>query len=121
MSKEKIRKNNAAPSPVNGALQLQLNNRCEVEIFGQRYILRSDSDDAYTRQLAAFVDRKMTELAANAKGVELSKLAIFTAVNIAHELLEIKKQHKETDAVISRKTRGLIETIEEQFEEFRPE
>ncbi|MBI3358626.1 MAG: cell division protein ZapA [Nitrospirae bacterium] len=91
-----------------------------MEIFGHRYALRSDSDDTYTRQLAALVDQKMIELAANAKGVELAKLAIFTAVNIAHELLQLKKQHKETEAVISRKTRGLIDSIEEQFEEFKP-
>lgn len=118
MSKEKVRKKNGAQNNINGTLNL--NNKCEVQIFGQKYILRSDSDDVYTRQLAALVDKKMTELSANTKGVELSKLAIFTAVNIAHELMQLKKESKETDAVISRKTRGLIESIEEQFEEFRP-
>ena len=120
MSKEKSRKNNSASSKDSGNLKLQFNNKCEVEIFGHRYTLCSDSDDAYTRQLAALVDQKMTELAGKTNGVELSKLAVFTAVNIAHELLQLKKQQKETDAVISRKTRGLIESIEEQFEEFRP-
>jgi len=118
MLKERVRKNNATRSKNTGALNL--NNRCEVEIFGQKYILRSDSDDAYTRQLAALVDRKMTELSANTKGVELSKLAIFTAVNIAHELIQLQQEHKETEAIISRKTRGLIESIEDHFEEFRP-
>jgi cell division protein ZapA len=113
MSKERIKKNTDAS-------KLHLNNRCEVEIFGQKYVLRSDSDDAYTRQLASFVDKKMTELSANTKGVELSKLAIFTAVNIAHELTQLKKEQKETETIITRKTRGLIESIEEQFEEFRP-
>jgi len=118
MLKERIRKNSATPNKETDILKLS--NKCEVEIFGQKYILRSDSDDTYTRQLAALVDQKMTELAAKTKGVELSKLAIFTAVNIAHELLELKKQHKETEAVVSRKTCDLIESIEEQFEEFRP-
>ncbi len=116
MSKERIKKNSSTPST--GILKL--NNKCEVEIFGQKYVLRSDSDDNYTRQLAEFVDKKMTELSANAKGVELSKLAIFTAVNIAHELVQLKKEHKENEAVITRKTRGLIDSIEQQFEEFRP-
>ena len=118
MLKERIRKSNAVSSQNAGTLIF--NNKCDVEIFGQRYTLRSDSDDAYTRQLAAFVDQKMNELSASARGVELSKLAIFAAVNIAHELLQLKKQTKETDAVISRKTRGLIDSIEEQFEEFKP-
>ncbi len=122
MLKERIRKNNVTPSEEaskQGGI-LKLNNKCEVTIFGSRYTLRSDSDDVYTRQLAAFVNQKMTDLAANTKGVELSKLAIFTAVNIAHELLQLKKQQKETDAAMSRKTRSLIESIEQQFEEFRP-
>jgi cell division protein ZapA (FtsZ GTPase activity inhibitor) len=71
-------------------------------------------------QLAAYVDKKMKELSQSAQGVDLSRLAIFAAVNIAHELFLLKKQSKEVESVVTRKTRGLIESIEEQFEEFRP-
>ncbi|MEK7286754.1 MAG: cell division protein ZapA [Nitrospirota bacterium] len=120
MSRGKSRQNNALFGQSADHSKLQLNNRCEVKIFGQCYTLRSDSDDQYTRELADFVDKKMCELAESAKGVDLSKLAVFTAVNIAHELFLLKKQFKENETVISRKTRGLIDSIEEQFEEFRP-
>jgi cell division protein ZapA len=118
MLKAKVRKNNVTQGSGTGSLSL--NNKCEVMIFGQKYTLRSDSDDGYTRQLAEFVDQKMTDLSARTKGVELSKLAIFTAVNIAHELIQLKKEFKETETVISRRTRILIDNIEEQFEEFKP-
>ncbi len=120
MLRGKRRPSNASSGESTDPLKLQLNNRCEVEIFGQRYTLRSDSDDDYTKQLATFVDKKMNELSENAKGVDLSKLAIFTAVNIAHEFFLLKKQFKESETVMSRKTRSLIDSIEQQFEEFRP-
>jgi cell division protein ZapA (FtsZ GTPase activity inhibitor) len=120
MLKGRNRQNSAAQNSNANSLKLQLGNKCEVDIFGHRYTLRSDSDDDYARQLAAFVDKKMNELSENAKGVDLSKLAIFAAVNIAHELFLLRKQSKESETMISRKTRSLIDSIEEQFEEFRP-
>ena len=98
-----------------------MKKKLEVEIFGRRYTLRGDADEAYAKELASFVDHKMNEMAAHAKGIQLSKLAILTAINIAHELLELKKNQKEQDAYISGKTRDIIESIDEQFEEFRLE
>lgn len=98
-----------------------MKKKLEVEIFGRRYTLRGDADEAYAKELAAFVDQKMNEMAGHAKGIQLSKLAILTSINLAHELLQLRKQQKEQDAYISGKTRDIIESIEEQFEEFRLE
>lgn len=98
-----------------------MKKKLEVEIFGRRYTLKGDADEAYAKELASFVDQKMNEMAVHAKGIQLSKLAILTAINLAHELLQLKKRQKEQDAYISGKTQDIIESIEEQFEEFRLE
>lgn len=98
-----------------------MKNKLQVEIFGHRYTLRGDADEKYAKELAAYVDRKMTETASHAKGINASKLAILAAINIAHELFQLKRRQKEHDALIGGKTRDIIESIEEQFEEFKLE
>ncbi len=103
-----------------GLAKVELKNRCQVEVFGRRYTLRSDADEAYAQELAAFVNQKMTELAGGTKTVDFSKVAVFAALNIAHEFFQATKQQKESEAMINRKTRDLIDSIEEQFEEFKP-
>jgi len=106
-------------SPSAGGASLK--NKLQVEIFGHRYTLRGEADDAYAKELASFVDEKMNEMAKHTKGVQMSKLAILAAINIAHELFQTRKKQKERDAVIGGKTRDIIESIEEQFEEFKLE
>ena len=99
-----------------------MKNKLQVEIFGHRYALRGDADEAYAKELASFVDQKMNEMAKQTKGgVQLSKLAILAAINIAHELFQTRTRQEERDAVIGGKTRDIIESIEEQFEEFKLE
>ncbi len=56
-----------------------------VEIFGLTYNLRADSDPAYLETLAAYVDRKMQEVARSTKNVDTLKVAILAALNIADE------------------------------------
>lgn len=96
-----------------------MKNKLHVEIFGHRYTLRGDADEAYAKELAAYVDKKMTEMAGHGKGINSSKLAILAAINIAHELFQLRSRQKERDALIGGKTRDIIESIEEQFEEFK--
>ncbi|MFY9269464.1 MAG: cell division protein ZapA [Candidatus Manganitrophaceae bacterium] len=96
-----------------------MKNKIHVEIFGQRYALRGDTDEAYARELAAYVDHKMNEMAGHAKGVTTSKLAVLAAINIAHEFFQVRAKQKEREALIGGKTRDIIESIEEQFEEFK--
>ncbi|MBI3805105.1 MAG: cell division protein ZapA [Nitrospirae bacterium] len=98
-----------------------LKTKLQVEIFGHRYTLRGDADEAYAKELAAYVDQKMTEMAGHTRGITPAKLAILAAINIAHELFEARSRQKERDAIIGGKTRDIIESIEEQFEEFKLE
>ncbi|MFQ5950346.1 MAG: cell division protein ZapA [Nitrospiria bacterium] len=98
-----------------------MKNKIHVEIFGHRYTLKGDADEAYVKELASFVDQKMNEMAAHTPENPLSKLAILTAINIAHEFFQLKARQKEHDAVVGEKTQDLIENIEEQFEALKLE
>ena len=57
-----------------------------VEIFGQRFPIRSALDPSYVSDLAAFVDAKMRAVADETPAGDSLKLAILTALNIADEL-----------------------------------
>lgn len=43
-------------------------------------------------EAASFLDRKMRELRANAKAPSFERLAVLTAVSVAHEFLLLRKQ-----------------------------
>lgn len=57
----------------------------QVEIYGQSYNLRGEGETAYLQELAAYVDRRMREVAEATATVDSLKVAILAALNIADE------------------------------------
>lgn len=87
----------------------------DVEIYGQRYTIRGDADDAYVRRLAHFVDDHMRHLADGMKTATPSKLAVLTAINLAHQLFESEKKRVQDEDDVDRRMASLMESIEEQM------
>src|SRR5262245_21558372 len=57
-----------------------------VEIFGQRYPIRSTLDPEYIQRLAAYVDGKIRAAGESAPGGDPVRVAVLAALNIADEL-----------------------------------
>lgn len=57
-----------------------------VEIHGQRYAVRSDLDQAYISELAAYLDQKMRLAADELSSADSLRIAIIAALNLADEL-----------------------------------
>ncbi|MCP9451286.1 MAG: cell division protein ZapA [Nitrospira sp.] len=87
----------------------------EVEIYGQRYAIRGEADDEYIRRLAHYVDDHMKRLAAGMRTATPVKLAVLTAVNLAHQLFESEKKRRQGEADLERRMEVLMESIEEQI------
>jgi len=87
----------------------------EVEIYGQRYAIRGDADDVYIRRLAHFVEDHMKRLADGMKTATPAKLAVLTAINLAHQLFESEKKRAQGEADVDRRMETLMESIEEQI------
>ena len=87
----------------------------DVEIYGQRYAIRGDADDAYVRRLANFVDDHMKHLAEGMKTATPSKLAVLTAINLAHQFFESEKKRAQGEDDVDRRMSTLMESIEEQM------
>ncbi len=61
-----------------------------VEIFGQRYPIRSTLDPEYVARLASYVDQKVRAAADSAPTSDSLRLAILAALNIADELFRCR-------------------------------
>ena len=57
-----------------------------VEIFGQRYPIRSTLDAEYIKRLAAYVDGKIRAAGDSTPSSDPVRLAVLAALNIADEL-----------------------------------
>jgi cell division protein ZapA len=85
----------------------------EVEIYGRRYTIRGEADEAYVQELARRVDENMRKLAAGMKTASITQLAVMTALNMAHELAQVAQQQQRGTEEVERRAGGLIESIEE--------
>lgn len=76
----------------------------EVEIFGERYTLRSSDAPEHLRRVAEYVDGKFRELVAQSPSLVPSKVAVLVSVNIADELFkqseEVRRREQEALARI---------------------
>ena len=68
--------------------------RTEVEIFGERYTLRSEDAPEHLHRVAEYVDSKFREVSRNGPSLVPSKIAVLVSVNIADELFKQNEEHR---------------------------
>lgn len=56
-----------------------------VEIYGETYNVRGEGDPDYLKELAELVDARMHEIASRVSTVDVKKIAILAALNIADQ------------------------------------
>ncbi len=88
----------------------------EVEVFGHRFSLQGEGEEAYFHELAEFVDAQMRTLAQQTRTATPTKLAILTAINLSDQLMQLQKSQKSGEAEVERRTQVLLDTIEEHLE-----
>ncbi len=70
----------------------ELENRVEVEIFGEGYILKGSEPPEYMQMLAQYVNKRMRQVVTRNPRLSTAKAAILTALNIADELMKLQKE-----------------------------
>lgn len=63
-----------------------------VKIYNNTYALTTSASEEQVLKIAAEVDRRMQELAENKKLLQTDKLAIWTALDLAAERLELQEK-----------------------------
>ncbi len=89
----------------------------QVEIYGQSYNLRGQSEAVYIQDLASYVDRKMREVAEATATVDSLKVAILTALNIADESRQGRPPDPEIAPGGADRVARLIDMLERCFGE----
>ena len=65
-----------------------------VEIYGQRYPIRSTLDPEYVAQLANYVDEKMRAAYESTPTTDSLRLAVLAALNVADELFRCRDTNR---------------------------
>ena len=78
-----------------------------VEIFGQRYPIRSALDADYVTRLASYVDAKIRAAGTSAPSGDPQRLAVLAALNIADELFRTRENARAQDGTIVARTEEL--------------
>jgi cell division protein ZapA len=67
-------------------------NKTTVDIYGQQYVIMGSESPIHIRHVASLVDNKMREISYKNPTLDLSKLAVLTAVNAVNDYLKMKDQ-----------------------------
>ena len=92
-----------------------MTDNIDIEIYGQNYTIKGGGDGQYITKLAKYVDGKMHEISKSTKNLPTTKLALLAAINITHELFQTQQDRKAKEKMIEKRTKDLVENIEQQF------
>ena len=83
------------------------NKSVSVEIFGQKYPIRSTLDAGYVNRLAAFVDEKIRAAGESTSSGDAQRLAVLAALNIADELFRCRESTRARDGSLAERAEEL--------------
>ncbi len=83
-----------------------------ITIRGREYTVRGDDNSDDLQQLAADLDRRMTETAERTRSFDEYTIAMLTALNIASELQQLKTQVAERLDELDRDAASVAAMIE---------
>jgi cell division protein ZapA len=84
----------------------------EVTIMGQKFAVKSDSNEDYVGEVAGYVDDKVNEVLNNTKAVASVQVALLTAMNIADEFFKFRRDKAERLNKVEKKIQDMIELID---------
>ena len=84
-----------------------------VEIAGQRYPIRSNLDEKYVAELAAYVDGKMRAASDAAPTSDILGLAVLVALNIADEFFRARAQQTEAHGALNERAMRLERYVDQ--------
>ena len=82
-----------------------------VEIAGARYALKTEEDDRWVKQVAAFVDSKMRDVQKHTRTVDTQAVAVLTALQIAEDLFNERRETGEMRKKIREKSQSLLDVL----------
>jgi len=85
----------------------------KVNIFGTEYPVKGDADPEYIKEVAAYVDGKMKEVARSLTVKSTTKVAVLAALNITDELFQSRESLDARDRELEERLGALASRIKE--------
>lgn len=85
----------------------------QVEILGQRYSFRSDTDPKEIEQVAAFVNSRIDEVFSSGRTADSLSAAILALMNVAGEYLQLKDGNEAVEA--EQRLEELLQKLESEL------
>lgn len=86
-----------------------------IEILGQPFTFKTDSDIAEARQMADFmvksVETAKAEFIKNNQPSDNRAILILAALNITNEYFDLRKKHQQLVSDLSQRSEKMIETL----------
>ena len=82
-----------------------------MQIAGVRYALKTEEDDQWVKAVAAFVDGKIREVQKHTRTVDTQAVAVLTALQIAEELFNERRESAELRKKIRDKSQSLLDAL----------
>lgn len=84
----------------------------ELELFGQRLTVVSDSDPELVREVVDFVNQRMERIREGAPRAGADQVALLAALNIAEELFEERRKREALRRTVRERSRTLLGAID---------
>jgi cell division protein ZapA len=84
----------------------------KVNIFGEDYPIKGDTDAFYIQKVANYVDQKMKEVAERMSNKLPLRVAVLAAMSITDELFKERQDKEKTLLDVENKSQSLLELLD---------
>ena len=88
----------------------------KIQIYDQTYNLSADQDEAYIRELAAYVDAKMRAVADATHTIDSVKVAVLAAINITDELFSSRQHQSDLRGPLRERVERCVQLVDKALE-----
>lgn len=97
-----------------------LKRKVEVSLLGRTFTVKSEKDEAYLHQVAAFVNRKFDELRHQTRTASSNDLALLVALNLADELFQSEDRARSTRSELRKRSERLLRSLDSALADAPP-
>jgi cell division protein ZapA len=91
-------------------------HRVEIEVLGQRYVIRSQAPPEHVQRLVDFLEGRVREIRGDGPAQDPLKLLTMAALDIADELIRIQDDRDRQDGDATARVRALVHLLDSVVE-----
>jgi cell division protein ZapA len=111
-----VRDGSQWPEPAASKNRNSAERTVKIEIFDQVYNVNAEQNEEYLKQIAAYVDAKMREVAQATRMVDSVKVAVLAALNIADELYTCRQRQERIEGPLKERIEKCVSLVEKALE-----